>query len=93
MEASPSNHLSPDHQNFCSRLETLVTGTLKRLYDKKNVTSAQQYLEGCVEGIPPSDGDSWRQHEAMVGAGMCEAGRRHESKNRYRDELDCGPRS
>ena len=92
MEASPCNHFSPDNQDFCSSLETLVTSTVEQLSDKRNVTLAQQYLESCVEGIPPSDGDSWRQHEAMVAAGMCEAGRRHKIKNRYRDELDYGPR-
>ena len=76
---------SPEDVDFCKSLESLVVGTLRRLHDRKNVASAVEFLEGCVEGVPPSEGDAWRQHEAMVAAGMCREGERHKGKNRYRD--------
>lgn len=81
-----------DNVDFCKSLETLVIGTRRRLSEKKNVASALEFLEGCVEGVPPSDGDAWRQHEAMVAAGMCREGERHKRRNRYRDgEHSYGP--
>ena len=79
---------SPEDVDFCKSLESLVVGTLRRLRDRENVASAVEFLEGCVEGVPPSEGDAWRQHEAMVAAGMCREGERHKGRNRYRDGSD-----
>ena len=83
--SSSCEHSSPENVDFCKSLEALVIGTLRRLYDKESAASAVEFLEGCVEGVPPSGGDAWRQHEAMVAAGMCREGERHKNRNRYRD--------
>ena len=88
--SSSCEHSSPENVDFCKSLEALVIGTCRRLHDKKNVASAVESLEGCVEGVPPSDGDAWLQHEAMVAAGMCREGERHERKNRYREGNEVG---
>ena len=86
VSSSSCEHSSPENVDFCKSLEALVIGTCRRLYDRNSVASAVEFLEGCVEGVPPSEGDAWRQHEAMVAAGMCKEGERHK-KNRYRDRL------
>jgi hypothetical protein len=50
---------------------------------RNNVVSDLLALDNCVLGIPPAEGDSWRQHRAMEQFGLCKEAAKHKNNNRY----------
>ena len=60
-------------------LQKVLQLTLPKLQQEE--TLSKEYHE--VEQIPPTPGDSWGQHDAMVSLGLCNQAVKNERKNRY----------
>ena len=60
-------------------LQKVLQLTLPKLQQEE--TLSKEYHE--VEQIPPTPGDSWGQHDAMVYLGLCNQAVKNERKNRY----------